>query len=39
MLKRLATAVAVVIVALAATPGVSGAEPREPTCRGTACVV
>ena len=37
MLKRLATAAAVVIVALAATPGVSGAEPREPTCRGTAC--
>jgi Protein of unknown function (DUF2690) len=36
MFKRIVAA-AVVAIALAVTPGVAHAEPREPTCRGTSC--
>src|SRR5262245_43207903 len=37
MFRRLVTALAVVVIALTAAPGVAQAEPREPTCRGTGC--
>jgi hypothetical protein len=37
MFKRLATALAVVVIALTVAPGIANAEPREPTCRGTGC--
>jgi hypothetical protein len=37
MLKKLATAVAVIALAVTTAPPAAQAEPREPTCRGFNC--